>query len=123
MGFLRAIFLVVFLPVLTAGNLSAQILNPISWSWKAVQTGKGEYTLTFTAKIDKGWHTYGQYIGDQGPVPTKISFDPANKDIQLIGKTTENGPKVHEGHDPVFDMQLKYFEESMECQQKIKVLK
>ena len=101
----------------------AQILTPVKWTWKAEPTGKGEYKLIFTAKIDKGWHTYGQYIGDTGPVPTKISFDEKNKDIQLIGKTTEAGPKIHEGHDPVFDMQLKYFEESMICEQKIKVLK
>src|SRR5579863_8554046 len=77
-----------------AAAVAPQILHPITWSWKAVQTGKGEYTLTFTAKIDKNWHTYGQYIGDAGPVPTKISFDRANKDIQLIGKSIETGPKV-----------------------------
>src|SRR5580692_3720361 len=100
-----------------------QILTPVTWTWKAEATGKGEYKLTFTAKIDKNWHTYGQYIGDKGPVPTKISFDEKNKDVQLIGKTTENGPKVYEGHDPVFDMPLKYFEVSMVCEQKIKVLK
>jgi thiol:disulfide interchange protein len=101
----------------------AQILTPVKWTWKAEPTGKGEYKLVFTAKIDKGFHTYGQYIGDKGPVPTKISFDDKNKDVQLIGKTTETGPKVHDEHDPVFDMQLKYFEEAMICEQKIKVLK
>jgi thiol:disulfide interchange protein DsbD len=104
-------------------NAGAQILTPVTWTWKAEQTGKGEYKLTFTAKIDKGWHTYSQYIGKDGPVPTSITFDAKNKDVQLIGKTTETGPKIHEGHDPVFDMQLKYFEEELVCTQTVKVLK
>jgi hypothetical protein len=105
------------------GISSGQILTPVTWTWKAEQTGKGEYKLIFTAKIAAKWHTYGQYIGDGGPVPTKISFDAKNKDVQLIGKTSETGTKAHEGHDPVFDMQLKYFEENMICEQKVKVLK
>jgi thiol:disulfide interchange protein DsbD len=102
---------------------TSQILNPIKWTWQAEQTGKGEYKLIFTAKIDPKWHTYSQYIGDQGPVPTKFTFDDKNKDVKLIGKTTETGGKVHEGHDPVFDMQLKYFEDLMVCVQVVKVLK
>ncbi len=101
----------------------AQIVNPVTWTWKAEQTGKGEYKLIFTAKIDPKWHTYSQYIGDGGPVPTKFTFDAKNKDVQLVGKTTETGPKIHEGHDPVFDMQLKYFETELVCTQTVKVLK
>ena len=101
----------------------AQIVTPIHWTWKAEQTGKGEYKLIFTAKIDPKWHTYSQYIGDGGPVPTKFTFDAKNKDVQLIGKTTEVGPKVHEGHDPIFDMQLKYFETELVCTQTVKVTK
>jgi len=98
-----------------------QILNPVKWEWRAEPTGKGEYNLIFTAKIDKGFHTYSQYIGPNGPVATSFKFD-SNTNVQLIGKTSETGPKVHEGHDPVFDMQLKYFEESLVCTQHVKVL-
>src|SRR5262245_26202086 len=101
----------------------AQILAPAKWEWKAESTGKGEYKLIFSVKIDKGWHTYSQFIGEGGPVRTSFNFDSANKDVQFIGKTTERSPKVHEGHDPVFDMQLKYFEESVVFEQKVKVLK
>lgn len=101
----------------------AQVSTPVKWTWKAVSSGKGEYNLIFTATIDKSWHTYSQYLKEGGPVPTKISFDEKNKDVQLVGKTTEAGPKVFDQHDAVFDMQLKYFEVSMVCEQKIKVLK
>jgi DsbC/DsbD-like thiol-disulfide interchange protein len=100
-----------------------QIVTPVKWTWTAQQTGPGEYKLIFTATIDKGWHTYSQYIGDGGPVPTKISFDEKNKDVQLVGKTAETGPKIHDEHDPVFNMQLKYFENQLVCTQVVKVLK
>ena len=100
-----------------------QDLKPLKWNWKAVETAKGEYNLVFTASIEKGWHTYSQYIGEGGPVPTSFTFDSTNKSVTLIGKTTEKSPKTTEGHDPVFDMQLKYFEESLVCERKVKVLK
>lgn len=103
-------------------NLQAQILDPVKWSWKAEPAGNGEYKLTFTAKIDKGWHVYSQFIGEGGPVPTTFTFEP-NSSIQLLGKTTETGSKPHEGHDPVFDMQLKYYDGDMVCMQRVKVLK
>lgn len=116
-------FAFLLLGCIMCNSITAQIVNPVTWTWKAEQTSPGEYKLTFTAKIDKGWHTYSQYIGEGGPVPTKISFDAKNKDIQLVGKTTETGPKIHEGHDPVFDMQLKYFELELVCTQIVKVQK
>ena len=119
---MKKIVMLVFTLVLLV-RAGAQILTPVTWTWKAESIAPGEYKLTFTAKIDKKWHTYSQYIGDGGPVPTKFTFDPKNKDIQLVGKTTETGPKIHEGHDPVFDMQLKYFEEELVCTQMVKVLK
>lgn len=100
-----------------------QIVTPVKWTWKAEQTGKGEYKLIFNAKIDKGWHTYSQFIGEGGPVPTSLTFDKANKDVQLNGKATETGPKIHSGHDPVFDMELKSFENEFTIVQSVKVLK
>lgn len=100
-----------------------QILDPIKWTWKAEQTGKKDFKLIFTAKIDNKWHTYSQFIGADGPVPTSLTFDKANNDIQLIGKPTETGTKVHSGHDPVFDMELKYFENDLVIVQEIKLLR
>lgn len=100
-----------------------QIVTPVKWTWKAEPTGKGEYKLVFTAKIDDKWHTYTQTIVGDGPIPTSLTFDKTNKDVQLIGKPIESGAKVHSGHDPVFDIELKYFENNMVLEQKVKVLK
>jgi hypothetical protein len=114
--------LLLFIFLLNA-SVSAQTVSPIKWSWQAVPAGKGEYKLIFTAKIDAKWHTYSQFIGEGGPVPTSLTLDKANKDIQLIGKATETGSKAHAGHDVVFDMDLKYFENDMVIEQRVKVLK
>jgi thiol:disulfide interchange protein len=102
---------------------TAQVLNPVHWTWNAEPTKKGEYKLTFSAMIDKGWHTYSMFIGEGGPVATSLAFDKANKDFQLLGKAEEGGGKIHEGHDPVFDMQLKYFENGMIITQLVKITK
>ena len=109
--------------MLAFNNAGAQILTPVTWTWRAEQTGKGEYKLIFTAKIDKKWHTYSQYIGDGGPVPTKFTYDEKNKDVQFIGKSVETSPKVHDVMDPVFNMRLKFFEDELVCTQVVKVLK
>ena len=111
------------LPLLLCYTASAQILEPIKWSTKTEQTGKGEYKLIFSAKIDNKWHAYSQTIIGDGPIPTSLTFDKDNKDVQLLGKTLESGSKIHSGHDPVFDIELKSFEKDMVLEQKVKVLR
>ncbi len=118
----KAVVFVYLASLLISGSAWGQILNPAKWSWKAVPTGKGEYNLVFTASIDGKWHVYSQFLGEGGPVPTALLFT-ENKDVQIVGKASETGARMHEGHDPVFDMELKYFEGSMTCIQKVKVLK
>ena len=82
-----------------------QILNPVKWSWKAVPAGKDEYKLQFTATIDKGWHTYSQFQGNDGAVPTSFKYEP-NKSVTLVGRSTETCAKTHEGIDDVFGVLL-----------------
>ncbi len=119
----KVVVSVVALFLLSANFSFAQIVTPVTWTWKAEALGNAEYKLVFTAKIDGIWHTYSQFIGEGGPVPTLLTLDKDNKNIQLLGKPTEKGSKVHSGHDPVFDMDLKYFEHDLTIEQKVKVLK
>lgn len=113
--------LLVFVTFFTGAQ--AQIVNPVKWTWKAENLGKNEYKLIFTAKLEKGWHTYSQFIGDGGPIPTSIVFDYKKEEIELLGKATERGGIKHDEHDPVFDMQLVFFDEQLILEQKVKVLK
>ncbi len=98
------------LSLLISCSSMAQIVNPVHWSWRAEQVSGDEYRVTFTALIDKPWHTYGMYIQEGGPVRTSFTYD-KNPDIELLGKMTETGPKVKEGVDDVFGVNVKLFEE------------
>ncbi len=127
MKLLRILFLLpVLFPLFSSHANPApepQILNPVKWSWKYESLGKGEYKLIFIAKIDVGWHTYSQTITGDGPFPTTLTFDKENKDVKLIGAAIESGSKPHSGHDPVFDINLTYYDRDMTLVQKVKLLK
>ncbi|HLN52940.1 MAG TPA: cytochrome c biogenesis protein CcdA [Lentimicrobium sp.] len=107
--------------ILTALNfsLSAQILEPVKWSFSKKQISPSEVQLIFKASIEKTWHLYSQEVIPDGPVPTSFNFE-KSKDYQLIGKVTE--PKAIQEYDPNFDTILKYFANEAIFTQKVKVL-
>lgn len=74
-----------------------------------VQVEGAQWDLIFRADIIDGWYVYSQQsFGDAGPMPTKLSFDTLAH-VSLVGPPTETGAHVVQGHDPVFDMQVKKF--------------
>lgn len=102
----------------TIGAFS-QIIDPVKWSTSVKQNSDTEYVLMATATIDKGWHLYSQNVPEDGPIPTSFNFDTSQGGFELLGKTLEE-----EGHtvdDPVFEMKIKFFENSAVFQQKVKL--
>lgn len=114
---MKKISALLFLTLITAYTTFAQLVDPVKWSYRVEQKGQ-EATLIFKATVDKGWHVYSQFIPDGGPIPTSFTFTPDNN-YSLIGKVTE--PKGEEIFDSNFDMKLKYFENTAEFKQKIKL--
>jgi len=100
----------------------AQIMRPVHWSWTAQKVKDDQYKLTFTATIDKPYHTYGMYIEEGGPVRTSITYD-KNAAVQIVGKATESGPKSKEMVDDVFKVKVKLFEEKAIFEQIVKAKK
>lgn len=100
--------------------VTAQILDPVKWTWKAEPLSSGEYKLVFTAHIEPGWHIYSLTPASDGYERNTIRFA-KNQSVDLIGHTTERGGKVHYEHDEYLDVNLKYFEEVMVCEQVVKV--
>ena len=84
----------------------AQIFNPVSWDFSQIQVSDNEIELQFKATIDDGWYLYSQFIGDDGPVPTELTFT-SEGGYSLVGNPKEGEPI--EEFDPNFDMILKYF--------------
>ncbi|GAB6279026.1 MAG: thioredoxin family protein [Lentimicrobium sp.] len=97
----------------------AQILDPVKWSFSSQRISSDEFELNFTAKIEKNWHLYSQYIPEGGPIPTTFTFEPS-PNYKLIGKTIE--PKPHKMFDQNFEMEVQYFDGQAVFKQRIKSL-
>lgn len=95
----------------------AQILEPVKWTFTIENETATDATLVFTAKVDKGWHVYSQYVPEGGPVPTSFSIKPSN-DFKVVGKVTEQKPI--EEYDKNFEMKVPYFNTKAVFKQKIK---
>ena len=111
-------FLLLFTAFIT--SLNGQILEPVKWSTSVEKISDSDYDLVIKATIDKGWHLYAQSIPDDGPIPTTFSFETQDDAFQLIGKPTEE--TGHTDFDKVFEMNIKYFENSTTFKQRIRVL-
>ena len=98
--------------------VSAQIENPVKWSFTAKKVNATTYEVHATATIDGGWHLYAQEAGE-GPVPTSFKFT-KNPLTVLTGKVQEVG-KLHKSYDKNFDSELKYYEKSVDFIQKVTV--
>lgn len=106
--------------LLISFSMFGQMYNPVKWTTTVEKISDKEYILKAQAKIQSGWHLYGQYIEEGGPSPTVFTFKNQPKKFELIGKTTED--KGHETVDKIFDMKIKYFEDKALFTQKIKFI-
>ncbi len=109
----------ILLIVLTYSLTFSQVIKPVKWNFKSKKISDNEVELTFTARIDKGWHLYSQHIPEGGPVATLFSFD-KNNSYKLIGTTLE--PKPIKEYDPNFKMIVKYFTKKAVFKQRVKIL-
>ena len=116
-------FLVVFLILsfqFTAFNsLSAQIMDPVKWSFQVKDLNATESELVFTANLDEGWHLYSQHTDPNGPIGISFEFDKSG-DYELVGGVRE--PKSHESYDEDFKCTVRSFSGKVVFRQKVKRL-
>lgn len=115
---MKKIILSLLIAIISFSGYS-QIQNPVKWKYTVEKNGTENATLVITAKIDKGWHLYSQFVGDGGPIPTTIKFKPS-KEFTTVGKTEES-PKPHSVYEELFGMKVPFFENNATFKQKIKV--
>ena len=96
---------------------NAKIYDPVKWSFASEKLNDKEYNLIITAKIEKGWHVYSQFIEDGGPIPTSFKFMPSS-DYKLVGSVTES-PKAETAFDKTFDMQIAWHKDQVVFKQKV----
>ena len=109
-----------FIAVLCPLIASAQIITPVTWdnSIKIISDNEGE--ITFSAKIDQGWHMYGtQLPKESGIQATTILWD-ETEGVELDGEIMPSRP-AHEKFDDVMGMVLNWWENEITLTQKIKI--
>lgn len=114
----KKIFLYLLL-LLTVQSISAQMLEPVKWSFKTRVTGVNTAELHFIANIDRGWHLYSQHLAEGGPLPTEFKIG-KTAGITLVGAVSE--PKPEEIFDKMFSMKVQFFNSSVTFVQKVKIL-
>lgn len=95
----------------------AQIYDPVKWSFSSKKIADKEFDLIITAKIEKGWHVYSQFIAEGGPIPTSFKFTPSSA-YKLKGKVTES-PEAVSAFDKNFDMQISWHKDQVDFKQRI----
>ncbi|KAB1067735.1 thiol:disulfide interchange protein [Tamlana haliotis] len=113
--------ILIALALFTFGFLNSQVLDPVSWSTSVEKISDTEYNLIATANIDAGWHLYSQTVPEGGPIPTTFTFDNSEENVTLNGNTVE--AEGHTVQDPIFEMEIKYFDGEAKFIQNITVSK
>lgn len=84
----------------------AQMADPVSWTYNFKKTTDCEGELTFTAKVESGWHLYSQ---KHNGLPLVFEFKTSGT-FKKIGSVTE--PTPHKEYDDIFKYDVYYFKES-----------
>ena len=98
----------------------SQILEPIEWHTSVEKISDTEYDLIVTATIDSGWHLYSQNVPENGPIPTLFTYDDSSGKVRTTGNTSEEEGQTVD--DPVFNMKIKFFENSATFKQKVELV-
>ena len=99
--------------------LQAQIKDPVKFKTEFNTLSDTEAEIVFTAAIDKGWHVYSTGLGDGGPISATFNVDKTSG-IELLGKLKPVGKEVAT-FDKLFEMKVRYFENTAKFIQKVKL--
>ena len=99
--------------------LQAQIKDPVKFKTEFNTLSDTEAEIVFTAAINKGWHVYSTELGDGGPISATFNVDKTSG-IELLGKLKPVGKEVAT-FDKLFEMKVRYFENTAKFIQKVKL--
>ena len=109
--------LLMFVSVLSA---SAQMVDPVHFTTQLKELTNNEAEIIFTGKIDAGWHVYSTEMSG-GPIPA--TFNKVKMEgVETIGKLKPKGNEQKK-FDKLFDMEVRFFENTATFVQKVKFTK
>ena len=113
----KSIFSILLL--LFAVVVQAQIQEPVKFKSELRTLQAGEAEVVFTGTIDKGWHVYSTDLGDGGPISATFNVESISG-AELVGKVKPVGKEVA-AFDKLFEMKVRYFENTAQFVQKLKL--
>lgn len=97
----------------------AQIQEPVKFKTELKTISDTEAQIVFTGNIDAGWHVYSTDLPSGGPISATFNVEKI-QGVELMGKLTPQGKEI-ENFDKVFEMKLRYFENTATFVQKFKI--
>jgi len=108
-----------FVLLLFAVAMQAQIQDPVKFNSELKILAADEAEVVFTAAIDKGWHVYSTDLGDGGPISATFNVEKISG-AEVVGKLKPVGKEIST-FDKLFEMKVRYFENTAQFVQKLKL--
>ena len=108
-----------FVLLLFAVAVQAQIQDPVKFNSELKILAADEAEVVFTAAIDKGWHVYSTDLGDGGPISATFNVEKIFG-AEVVGKLKPVGKEIST-FDKLFEMKVRYFENTAQVVQKLKL--
>lgn len=108
-----------FVLLLFAVAMQAQIQDPVKFNSELKILAADEAEVVFTAAIDKGWHVYSTDLGDGGPISATFNVEKIFG-AEVVGKLKPVGKEIS-AFDKLFEMKVRYFENTAQFVQKLKL--
>ena len=105
--------------LLFAVAVQAQIQDPVKFKSELKTLAADEAEVVFTAAIDKGWHVYSTDLGDGGPISATFNVEKISG-AEVAGKLKPVGKEIST-FDKLFEMKVRYFENTAQFVQKLKL--
>ena len=105
--------------LLLAIVVQAQIHEPVKFKSELKTLPAGEAEIVFTGVIDKGWHVYSTDLGDGGPISATFNTEKLFG-VELVGKLKPVGKEIS-AFDKLFEMKVRYFENTAQFVQQLKL--
>ena len=108
-----------FVLLLFAVAVQAQVQDPVKFNSELKILAADEAEVVFTAAIDKGWHVYSTDLGDGGPISATFNVEKIFG-AEVVGKLKPVGKEIST-FDKLFEMKVRYFENTAQFVQKLKL--
>ena len=105
--------------LLFAVAVQAQIQDPVKFKSELKTLAADAAERCVTSAIDKGWHVYSTDLGDGGPISATFNVEKISG-AEVAGKLKPVGKEIST-FDKLFEMKVRYFENTAQFVQKLKL--